>query len=389
VILCDRDLGPELAVAAENAGCRIIRLDEILGGRDEVDLQVPEIRDDAVSMIYFTSGSTGEPKGVLLTHRNYIINVENILRLIDIDEGAVFADYHDLGFVISVPTLFPCVLREGALAPGLNPRDAMLPISHLVENEVSVLITVPSTIARIRKGNRNNVRFDKLKTLVSCGEPMHMDILAYAFEQMPAADIFNFYGSTEVAPWTFYHRCRPEDLHAFEAFGYIPIGKPIEGNEVKITDEDELWVSGPQVVPGYLNGENADRFPIDDNGLRWYRTGDKVVVHDGTFICKGRLDSQIKIGGYRIELMDIESHLRVLDDVEGAVCFVEGENLEKIIVAVIVTSVEYALADVRSFLSERLPSYMLPRRVHCVRDVPLNKSGKVDRAGIRAAYALK
>lgn len=386
IILCDRDLGPEMAAAAEAAESRIVRLDKILDGDSEVDLEVPEIRDDAVSMIYFTSGSTGEPKGVLVTHRNYILNVENILRILDVGEEPVFADYHDLGFVISVPVLFPCIMSVGALSPGIDPRDSLLPISHLVENEVSVLITVPSTIARLRKGNRTGVLFDKLRILISCGEPLHKDILDYAFKQMPAADVLNFYGSTEVAPWIFCHRCRPEDLTDYEAFGYIPIGRPIDGNVVKVTEEGELWVSGPQIVPGYLNDRDRDRFPVVD-GVRWYRTGDKVVVLGDTFICKGRLDSQIKIGGYRIELMDVESHLRALDGVESAVCFVEGGDLNKVIVAVLITAKLYTLSEVRAFLGGRLPSYMLPRRIHCVKDLPLNKSGKVDRAGIIAEYS--
>jgi acyl-coenzyme A synthetase/AMP-(fatty) acid ligase len=385
IILADRILPDEMTNAMEGAETKIIRMDEVITAGESLEPGVPQVSKDDLSMIYFTSGSTGTPKGVMLTHENYILNVENIIRLMSLESPEVFADYHDLGFVISVPVLFPCVMTAGTLSPGLDQRDVFLPIEHMAKNHVSILITVPSTIARIRKGIRQGQTFDDLNVLVLCGEPLHLDILEFALKTMTPKAMYNFYGSTEVAPWIFYHRCSLDDLKEFESYGFSPVGKLIAGNDMHITDEDELWIAGPQITPGYLGGDGDEKF-IEMDGKRWYRMGDKVVPHKDVYICKGRLDSQVKIGGYRVELMEVESHLRTLDGVDAAVSFVEGDGAEKVVVAVLVTPSDYSLQQVREYLKTRLPGHMLPRKVFCTANAPLNKSGKIDRAGIRETY---
>ena len=188
-----------------------------------------------------------------------------------------------------------------------------------------------------------------------------------------------------MAPWAFYHKCSVKDLSQFEAFGVVPIGKPIVGNSVIVRDSGELWLSGPQLTPGYLEDESSDRF-VKLNGSRWYKTGDKVVIHDGLYLCKGRLDSQVKIGGYRIELMDIEAHLRSMDGVDRAICFVEGGGVKKSIVAALHANREIDLVEVRDHLKNRLPAYMIPRKSFILNELPLNKSGKIDRIAIQEDY---
>lgn len=385
VIVTDRDLPEAMAAVVRQVGIEVVDIAGAMAGEAYVELGAPPVSKDDLSMIYFTSGSTGAPKGVMVSHENYILNVENILRLIDFQGPEVFADYHDLGFVISVPVLFPCVMTASALSPGLHPGDALLPVSHMEKNQVSVLITVPSTIARIRKGVKSGQDIRGLNVLVSCGEPLHLDILEFALTRMQPRSMYNFYGSTEVAPWIFYHVCRLDDLRKYQAFGMAPIGTPIKGNDIRVAEDGELWIAGPQVTPGYLGGENDTKFTHLD-GKRWYRMGDRVSHESGVYICKGRLDSQVKIGGYRVELMGIESHLRTMEGVESAVCFLEGEGAEKVIVAVLIGPSTPTLGDVRSHLKLRLPGYMLPRKVFCTADPALNKSGKIDRAGIRETY---
>tara|TARA_Y100001934_G_scaffold260030_1_gene331838 strand:+ start:4862 stop:6367 length:1506 start_codon:yes stop_codon:yes gene_type:complete len=385
LILTDRALSPELSSTIEEIGTQLVFLDEVMRLPSGPEFEFSKFDKDDLSMIYFTSGSTGKPKGVPLTHENYILNVRNILNIVDLKSGEVFADYHDLAFVISVPILFPCVMCEGALAPAIDKRDMMLPMENMRENEVSVLISVPSTMARIRKMRQDGLKEPHLSLVIMCGEPLHLDILDYILSKLQVDQVYDFYGSTEVAPWIFCHECSAEDLSRFKAFGVIPIGMPIEGNSVRVDENDELWVAGPQITPGYLGSEGKNRF-VELEGARWYRTGDKVVVHDGHYLCKGRLDSQVKIGGYRIELMDTEAHLRSMDGVDAAICFVEGEGARKSIVAGLHSTREIGLAEVRSHLKNLLPSYMLPRKTFVLKELPLNKSGKIDRFTVRANY---
>lgn len=385
VLLTDRPLPDDLLTVVNIIGTEVLSLEEVMRAPMGTGFECSEFEKNDLAMIYFTSGSTGKPKGVPLTHENYIFNVRNILNIIDLKHGQVFADYHDLGFSISVPILFPCVLREGALAPAIHKKDIMLPARNLIENDVSVLITVPSTMARIRQMRQGGLQKHHLKLLMLCGEPLHLDILHYIFEKLKVDKVYDFYGSTETASWVFYHKCSTSDLSQFETFGVVPIGKPIIKNSVVLRDDGELWLSGPQITHGYLGDVGSDRF-IELNGKRWYKTGDKVIVHDGHYLCKGRLDSQVKIGGYRIEVMDIEAHLRNIEGVDSAICFVDGEGFKKSIVAAIQANREIGLAEIRNHLRERLPAHMIPRKSFVLKELPINKSGKIDRLAIRLNY---
>lgn len=385
-IVADDSLPDALAAYAEAAGIDVLRQPTLASAGAETEFEPVGFDPDATAMIYFTSGSTGEPKGVQVTHRNYITVINNIMALLPWKTGDVFADYHELSFVISIPVLFPCWLNEGAIAPALDAAEAFLPIDNLIDNEVSVLITVPSTVARIRRMRPNGIDGFGLNILINCGEPLHLDILRYSLTLAGTGSVFNFYGSTEVAPWTFFHRCEADDGERFAELGYAPIGTVLPHNDIRLSEETgELLVAGPQVTPGYLHGRDAHKFEEID-GRRWYHTGDKVIRHGDVYVCKGRLDSQVKIGGYRVELMDTEAHLRSLDGVEGAICFTDGDDASRFIVAALHASREVTLAEVRRHLGERLPAYMIPRKVFTLRDVPTNKNGKLDRLAIRDAY---
>ena len=385
VLLTDCPLPDDLLAAAKLIGTEILSFEEVMNAPAGPDFKISRFRKTDLAMIYFTSGSTGKPKGVPLTHENYIFNVRNILRIVNLEYGQVFADYHDLGFSISIPILFPCVLRESTLAPAIQKKDIMLPIRNLEENDVNVVITVPSTMARIRKMRHAGLQGHQIKTLMLCGEPLHLDLLSYIYEKLEIAEVYDFYGSTETASWVFYHKCSASDLYQFEAFSVVPIGKPITKNSALLRDDGELWLSGPQITPGYLGESSGDQF-VKRRGKRWFKTGDKIIIHDGFYLCKGRLDAQVKIGGYRIELMDIEAHLRSIEDVDHAICLIDGEGFKKSIVAVVQANREIDLTEIRNHLRDWLPAHMIPRKSITVKELPINKSGKLDRIAVRENY---
>ncbi|MEG3618607.1 AMP-binding protein [Magnetovibrio sp. PR-2] len=385
VILSDQDLPAELSDYASEKNVPVYRLEALIEEDDVADFNLDNIQADNDAIVYFTSGSTGMPKGVPLKHKNYIQTVENLLELLPFNQGEIFADYHDLGFVISVPILFPCVMTESAISPALNNMDLLMPGNHLAANNITVLITVPSTIASIRRLKPDGLPTVQFNIIVSCGEPMHIDILEYCLDKLNAHQVNNFYGSTEVSCWTFRHLCQAEDVERFAQFGVMPIGSLLPGTEMKIVENGELCVSGVQITSGYLNGVNPEAFSVED-GQTWFHTGDKAVPFEDVWICKGRLDSQVKISGYRIELSDTEAHLRAMDGVEAAVCVVAGEAEGKYIVGILHTKKTIDVSEVKSFLASRLPSYMHPKKVICKADMPLNKSGKIDRSGLKQAF---
>lgn len=385
LVLTDRPLPDSLVHVAEMTRTSVLDLSQACAGTPAAKFDTDSIRPDEIAVIYFTSGSTGEPKGVPVTQASLARNVNNILNALDLRTGEVFADYHDLAFIISIPIVFPCLLCEGAIAPATSKADSFLPTKHLIRNKVTVLISVPSTMSRVRRASPEGVEGLDLKVVVMCGEPFHLDLLRYCFDHIRMEKLFNFYGSTEVGPWTFHHPCLAEDDTRYAAHGMAPIGTPLPGNLVCIED-GELWCSGPQIMPGYLGGIGRDSI-VEKDGALWFRTGDHVRVEDGVFICKGRLDAQVKIGGYRVDLGEPEAHLRRIEGVNAAICFVVGEADDRRIVAVLNSNRALSVAEVRTALKDRLPVYMMPRQVLNIADMPLNKSGKIDRLAVRKWYA--
>lgn len=384
IIVTDRDLDEEFAKLVTVKKLLTIDLRSISDLDQNLSFNPIGFDPDSNAMIYFTSGSTGEPKGVQITHHNYISMLQNIMGIVPWPDRGIFADIHELSFVISIPILFPCWLTRSAIVPALSQDEVFLPVSNLLKNSVNVLITVPSTVSRIKAMKPNGVKELDLKVLINCGEPLHLDVLDYSIKLANGGEVFNFYGSTEVAPWTFYHHCDTTDPERFKSLGYAPIGKLVSGNKMHLDKEtSELLVAGPQVTPGYLFEEEVSRFTILD-GVRWFRTGDKVVQQNGLYFCKGRLDAQVKLSGYRVELMDIEAHLRTLPGVKGAVCLVSTVSGQgEIIVAVLHSYRKIKLTEVREHLKSKLPAYMFPRKVFMISEVPLNKSGKIDRLAVK------
>ena len=180
----------------------------------------------------------------------------------------------------------------------------------------------------------------------------------------------------------FIKLCKKEDISKYSNYGYAPIGKKIQGNEIIITDENLLLVRGPQVTPGYLGQDKKEHLQKYMN-KDWFSTGDIVEQIDDVLICKGRLDNQIKLNGYRIHLMDIETQIKKIKKIEDCMCVVEEINSQKIITAILVTQLEITVLELRELLKNKLPNYMSPRKVFCVAKKPINKNGKLDRVKLK------
>ena len=343
-----------------------------------------KIRNTDIAIIYFTSGSTGKPKGVKISFLNISAALTSISPIIG-SKKLVWGDYHDLGFVISINILFTCLYCNGRIFCANDRYDQISPNKSLVKNKVSCLVTVPSTLERMRRAKHFFSVFKSLTIVASCGEPLPLDLLK-EFVSRRKIKVFNFYGSTEITTWAFYHRCLYSDLKTFSNYGYAPLGEIISGNKFLISSDGLLLISGPQVTPGYI-GEPEKSHLIELDGQEWFSMGDIVDVMHGKIICKGRQDNQIKLSGYRIHLMDIEAQLRKLSGVEAAICYLsngieKSDKSDQKITAVLFTDETFSLSYVRKKLQKFLPSYMLPRKVFCIKKISFNKNGKIDRLGI-------
>jgi acyl-CoA synthetase (AMP-forming)/AMP-acid ligase II len=386
LLITDRDLPVPLAGHAVESDLDVVTLDDLLKGEPGPAFALDDgFNPDDIAYVMFTSGTTGTPKGVPMTHANYINFINNAVEILPLRKGDVFSDYHDFGFDLSIFYLFCCVLTGGAFSPGLKEVERLLPLNHIRENGVTVLASVPSIVSRIRVMQRDGYVETPIRVLFMCGEPFRLDLLDYCLNNLKVPHVYNFYGLTETGVENFHHPCSADDFERYGDIGFVPIGTPLPGNMARISDEGELLLAGSQLTPGYLGGIGDDHFTIID-GVRWFHSGDRVMERDGVVFCKGRLDWQVKVGGYRIELMDIEAHLRSLAGVDEAICFVEAEAEHSFIVAVLSGARVLEVSDVRASLKDKLPGYMIPAAVIATDKMPLNKSGKIDRLAVKTRF---
>jgi D-alanine--poly(phosphoribitol) ligase subunit 1 len=353
---------------------------------EPIDFKLGEFHPQDNAYILFTSGSTGTPKGVPMTHGNYIPFIKNALEILSFGREEIFSDYHDFSFDLSIFYLFCAVLTESAFAPALQNKDKYFLLNHAIQNNVTVWSSVPSSIARIKRARPETEYNTDIKIMFLCGEPFHIDILEYCYNNLNIKNVYNFYGLTETGVENFYYKCSADDLKQFKKRGFLPIGKPLPGNSVKITDQGELLIGGPQVTSRYIGGIQRERFE-EINGERYFHSGDLVEKSEDLYFCKGRMDAQVKVDGYRIELGDVEAALRRLEGVSGAVCFVDEKDHRKHIIAVLET-VRSSEDGYTERLKDILPSYMVPKEIYSVENFPRNKSGKIDRVKLKEITRL-
>lgn len=349
--------------------------------------------DDAAYILY-TSGSTGMPKGVVLTHRNALSFVSWAVREFALTRQDRLANHAPLHFDLTVFDLFAAAFVAAAVV--IVPRDtAIFPaeLSGLARaNNISVWYSVPSAVnmlaARCGPGPGG---LPALRLVLFAGEVFPMGQLRVALDAFPAAEFYNLYGPTETNVCTFHRVIRPLP----EDSASIPIGKPIDGVElfclagdgrpVQAGERGELWVSGPTVMRGYLHDpEHTAQVLRAPDPTRpeviAYRTGDLAAQdEEGQWHFFGRRDSQIKSRGYRIELGEIEASLNVHPSIlECAVVPIPDAIYGNQIKAYVVARGAVTGKDLAAYLRKNLPSYMVPWSFHRVTALPRTSTGKID-----------
>ncbi|HEY0532725.1 MAG TPA: AMP-binding protein [Actinoplanes sp.] len=334
-----------------------------------------------LAYIMFTSGSTGRPKGVPITHRNLAHFLTSAQGHHRIEAADVLVQTFDPTFDLFMFGPF-MAWPAGAELVVLPPRGLVRLAAFAERHRVTTWFSVPSTIRLL--GRVGALRPGSLPTLTRslfCGEALTQEDALAWHAAAPGSTVDNLYGPTELTIACTAHRWDP--AAAPEPNGVVPIGALHPGLDHMLVDETpaevahegELCVAGPQTTPGYLDA-------ADDDGrfLRgFYRTGDRVRrAPDGGLLYLGRTDHQVKVRGYRVELLEVEHALRQVAGVaDGAVVTAEEEG-ETVLVAAY--RGDAALADrLPALMAARLPGYMVPRRFHPVDELPLNVNGKVDR----------
>lgn len=368
-------------------------IDEIVHSKFyEVPKKEWRVKEDDTLYIIFTSGSTGKPKGVEVSARNlenflnwssdlaieYSNNIEN-----------VFLNQAPFSFDLSVFDTYTSLYSRGTLVclDKQFQEDLGTMFDFLQEQNPSCWVSTPSFADMCLADRKfSQELMANLKVFLFCGERLSKDTVLKLFERFPEAKVVNTYGPTESTVAVTAVEITREML---SKENILPIGKPKCGTEILIENE-EIVILGDTVAKGYYKDqektEKAFEMKVDRNGnnCRAYRTGDKGYYKDGQLYCEGRIDFQVKLHGYRIELGDIENNLLQLSEIQQVAVLprYEGDKIKNLVAFVKSPTLEGNFKDskmLKSKLKEKLPSYMIPKNFIYLDEMPLTQNGKLDR----------
>ena len=351
---------------------------------------------DSLAYVIFTSGSTGEPKGVPITHRNVKAFLANMKSRFNITEQDRFSQIPDISFDLSIMDIFYCWEVGGCLV-SVPANATMAPGKFVKDKQISVWVSVPSTIDVMSRLSMTKVNaYPMMRYSLFCGEALSVASVKSWESACPNSTIVNLYGPTEASCAISYFIWDKHSSAAFCADGIVPMGKVFDDQEYCFVDEDlifssasgELCLRGTQVAKCYfgdpkLSEEKFIHQPI--SSAPWYRTGDIAMADkDGCLYFKGRSDHQVKLRGHRVELHEIDSAIKMVTGASLAISIGWPLGKGKIdeIVSFVLMDEASLMPSEKSIIEELkvyLPSYMVPRRIRFVKEVPYNVNGKVDR----------
>lgn len=352
-----------------------------------------EIRPNNLAYVIYTSGTTGNPKGVLLEHANVVRLFYHDNQLFDFDSKDVWCLFHSYCFDFSVWEIFGALLFGGKLVviPESSVKDTFLFAKILEKEKVTILNQTPSAFKLLQsRVAYSNIPLD-IRYVIFGGEALYPYLLKEWKEMFPSCKLINMYGITETTVHVTYKEVNDNDIRS----NVSNIGSPIPTLECYILDDElqlvpnevagELYVSGAGLARGYLNLPQLTEEKFIANpykkGEKLYKTGDlgKWLV-DGSMEYLGRIDSQVKIRGHRIELKEIEYQLQRKESIKEVVAMAIGANGEdKQLVTYFVSDIEEKKQDLRSFLATALPGYMQPTAFVQLEAFPLTSNGKIDK----------
>ncbi|WP_206536093.1 amino acid adenylation domain-containing protein [Vibrio caribbeanicus] len=351
------------------------------------------VSTSGISCVFFTSGSTGQPKGAAVEHGGMLNHLLAKIDVLEMEEGCRISQNSSQCFDISVWQFFSPIIVGGTTY--IYEKDVIgYPkkfIEQLEKDKITVVEVVPSYLTEMLSIiNIEGNKLENLKYIMLTGEPITPELVGKWFEVFHHIPMINAYGATETSDdITHFKMVRP--LKGKN----VPVGYPIRNSRIYIVDENmnrcpigglgEICVSGIAVGRGYINNpektkENFLKNKFIDIEERFYRMGDiGRWTCDGLVECMGRVDEQVKIRGHRIELGEIRSHILRENDIKDVVVIDYRANDQTELVAFLISESLLSQEVIEKGLRKRLPSYMIPSQYVLLEHFPLNSNGKIDK----------
>jgi tyrocidine synthetase-3 len=382
-----------IAYMLEDSKCKVMITPEVLDKfkQEQNDYSKQNLQPVSglsnLAYVIYTSGSTGKPKGVMVEHGNLACFNQNLTERYGFKPGMKLAALTTYTFDISVLELL-CALSIGVHVRVMDEIDPLQIVAQLQEHQINILQLTPSRLNQLTTAISEYGPLSGLDILMIGGEALGEKMYKDLRKELPHVSVLNVYGPTEATIWSTW-----SPIHDSTK---VNIGKPLIGEYVYILNEQgqllpvgvagELHIGGTGVTRGYLNRSEltAAKFVADPfrPGERMYKTGDiGCWMPDGNIECMGRVDDQVKIRGFRIELDEISAVLQTHEKVKEAVVVarvVSGQ--EKELIAYTVGNTEPV--ELRNFLKQQLPIYMVPTYYVSIKVIPLTSNGKIDRKSL-------
>ncbi|MEL7146684.1 MAG: amino acid adenylation domain-containing protein, partial [Bacteroidota bacterium] len=377
-------------------GISVLHLDEAKNVENK-DSAIGSVNEPAdLCYVIYTSGTTGKPKGVMVNHTNVVRLLFNDGFQYDFNATDVWPMFHSHCFDVSVWEMYGALLYGGKLVivPKQVARDTRLFLELLKNQSVTILNQTPTAFYNLNRQEQLSADAAlQLRYVIFAGEALSPASLKDWKEKYPDTRLVNMYGITETTVHSTYKEIGEQEI----ADNVSNIGKPLPTLSIYILDEKqklvpngivgELYVGGAGVTMGYLGREDLtnERFiqnPYKPNE-RIYRSGDLARFNlSGELEYMGRIDHQVKIRGFRIELGEIAYHLSAHEQIKEAVVLAKEPEGEKFLVGYYVSSAEVSVSDLRTYLSQKLPDYMIPSHFVHLKNLPLTSNGKLDRRAL-------
>ncbi len=401
------DTAQALLAANLSEGKPILNIDRLDAGASEANPTL-SIAPDALAYILYTSGSTGRPKGVTQSHRNVLHFIRwhtNSLHICANDRLSLLASYSHLA---GGTATFRALFNGATVLPYHTKKRGIGDLADwLRREEITLCQTTPTVFRQLAQSLRSDDTFPKLRLLHLGGESVsRKDVELYKRHCASDCLLLVNLGSTEVSTYRQYLINKETEIRS----NIVPVGYAVEDKEVLLLDEagqpvpsgevGEIAVKSRYLTPGYWGRDDLTQavfIPVPEmEGVRIFRTGDLGrMLPDGCLVHVGRTDAQVKVRGFRMELGEIEAVLAQYPAVREAVVLVREEapqdsatpaGTHKRLVAYVVpdNTLSPSTSELRSFLKERLPEYMIPSAFVLVDALPLTPSGKVDRRALPA-----